>query len=356
MRKGLLKSFYKGKKVFVTGHTGFKGSWLLHILEHLGARIKGYALEPLTREDLYNVSRASTKCDSTIGDIRDRSRFVEEVSSFEPDLVFHLAAQPLVLQGYAMPVLTYETNVIGTLNLLEGIRGLQKNCCSVIVTTDKVYENLEWDYPYREIDRLGGHDPYSSSKACSEILCQSYFKSYLAIDQYNKPLVTTRAGNVIGGGDWAEKRIIPDIVRALSANKPIELRNPKSVRPWQHVIEPLVGYMTLGMQAYNAPNEYHGAWNFGPVTQHALSVLELAQRAVDAWGAGKIHIDDSTKHQHETSMLRLDISKSVRRLDWRPKWTDLEAIDFTITWYQQYLQSPDRAEEITMNQIYKYFG
>lgn len=332
-----LSSFYKGKKVFLTGHTGFKGSWLLFWLNSMGATVMGYSLKPLTDQDLYNTINGDDLCDSIIGDIRDAAKLEASLLAFEPDIVFHLAAQPLVLLSYKEPELTYETNVIGTGNLLKAIRKLNKPCSIVLITTDKVYENKEWIYPYRENDQLGGYDPYSSSKAACEILIQSYRQSFFNPNKHafhQKGIAVARAGNVIGGGDWSENRIIPDIVRALNKNKKVVVRNPNAVRPWQHVLEPLGGYLLLGQRLYEEPLKYGEAWNFGPYLTDTFPVSALVHKAISIWGSGEIDIQQNADQVHEAGLLKLDISKAQALLNWYPKLSCDEAIEKTINWYK----------------------
>ena len=284
---------YRDKKVFLTGHTGFKGSWLLVWLHSLGAKVKGYALAPENSEDLYNQINGDGLCESVIADIRDKDRLKEEIISFQPDFIFHLAAQPLVRLSYELPVYTFEVNTLGTAYVLDALRYVEKACNVIIITTDKVYENKEWHYPYRENDRLGGYDPYSASKATAELVVGSFQNSFFNKKEYarhKKSISSARAGNVIGGGDWAKDRIIPDIVRALQQNKNIEVRNPYAVRPWQHVIEPLSGYLLLGQKLVEDPIKYAEAWNFGPVQDDTFTVQDLVKEAISVWGSG--HYDE----------------------------------------------------------------
>ena len=273
-----LENTYKGKKIFLTGHTGFKGAWLLKTLSLLGAEIKGYALEPQTSNDLFYLLEGEKICDNVIADLRDKKKLESEIVAFQPDFVFHLAAQPLVRLSYQIPAETFEVNVLGTANVLDGVSLLQKKCSVILITTDKVYHNNEWEYPYRENDRLGGYDPYSASKACAELLIDSYRNSFFNSKEYDnhlKGVAVARAGNVIGGGDWSKDRLIPDIVRSLMANNPVVIRNPNAVRPWQHVLEPVIGYLSLGMHLEKSPIGFAKAYNFGPEAEDALSVEEM---------------------------------------------------------------------------------
>ena len=335
----LFQQTYRGKKVFLTGHTGFKGSWMLAWLHLLGAQVKGYALAPENEQDLYNQIEGNNLCESVIADIRDKERLKAELLDFEPDFVFHLAAQPLVRLSYDIPAETFEVNVLGTTYLLDAIRFLKKPCAVVVITTDKVYENQEWHYPYRETDPLGGYDPYSASKAATELVVSSYRRSFFNPNDYashQKAIASARAGNVIGGGDWAKDRIIPDIVRALQANEPIMVRNPNAVRPWQHVLEPLSGYLLLGAKLSENPTRYASAWNFGPYPDDNLTVAALAKTAVSAWGTGTYHTPPQTKQPHEAGLLTLDISKTIHELGWKPKWNTENAIQKTLEWYKTY--------------------
>jgi CDP-glucose 4,6-dehydratase len=352
-----LQKIYRGKKVFLTGHTGFKGSWMLKTLHLLGAEIKGYALSPENDEDLYNIISGDTLCDSVIADIRDIERLMSEVSSFQPDFIFHLAAQPLVRLSYDIPSETFDVNAMGSAYLLDAVRILDKKCSVVMITTDKVYHNNEWEYPYRENDRLGGYDPYSASKACAELIIDSYRNSFFntsKITDHRKGIAVARAGNVIGGGDWSNDRLIPDIVRSLSENKPVIIRNPNSIRPWQHVIEPIVGYLQLGMNLEKQPRKFSNAFNFGPSSQDAISVKDMVQLAIQAWGSGKFLIDQNIDKPHEAGLLKLDISKANFELGWRPKMNASLSIKNTMEWYLYY--SNGNIENITTNQIINYFS
>jgi CDP-glucose 4,6-dehydratase len=349
-----LEKIYKGKNVFLTGHTGFKGSWLLQILSLLGADVKGYALAPETHPNLYDVINGNSICESVIADLRDREKLKEAVTSFQPDFVFHLAAQPLVRLSYQIPSETFEVNAIGTANLLDTIRLLNKPCYAVLITTDKVYHNNEWDYPYRENDRLGGYDPYSASKACTELVIDSYRNSFFNVNTYNthkKALAIGRAGNVIGGGDWSKDRLIPDIARALAVDKAIEIRNPNSVRPWQHVLEPLLGYLLLGSKLYTDPLKYSQAYNFGPDVNDTLPVSNMVDMAIASWGDGTFFVDQTLGQPHEAGLLKLDISKAIAELKWKPKMNALQAVSKTIGWYKNYYSNPTSAKQFTQDQI-----
>lgn len=332
-----LENTYSGKRVFLTGHTGFKGSWMLKLLSLIGAEIKGYALSPNTPNDLFNKINGECLCNSVIADLRDRDKLISEINSFKPDFIFHFAAQPLVRLSYDLPVETFDTNVIGTANLLEGVRGLKDKCSIVLITTDKVYYNNEWEYPYRENDRLGGYDPYSGSKACMELLIDSFRKSFfnpINYESHLKGVAVARAGNVIGGGDWSKDRLIPDIVRSLSTCEPIIIRNPKSIRPWQHVLEPIIGYLILGMQLELEPSSFSQSYNFGPNLDDALSVEDMVKLAINEWGYGDYIIQNEINQRHEAHTLKLDISKAKDKLKWYPKMNAKEAVRMTIDWYK----------------------
>jgi CDP-glucose 4,6-dehydratase len=332
-----LQAVYNGKRVFLTGHTGFKGSWLLYWLHLVGAVVKGYALAPDSDPSLFELLGGDQLGESVIADLNDRSRLEKELLDFQPDFIFHLAAQPLVRLSYDIPVETFATNAIGTANLLDAVRRLAKPCTVVLVTTDKVYENQEWVYPYRENDRLGGYDPYSASKACAELVINCYAQSFFNLAtyaQHQKSIAVGRAGNVIGGGDWAKDRIIPDIVRALGTSQAVQVRNPVAVRPWQHVLEPLGGYLLLGARAAAEPIRYTGAWNFGPHLQDTLPVSALVDTALESWGSGSYEIPQLSGQPHEAGLLKLDISKAINELGWQPRYSAADSIRRTIAWYK----------------------
>lgn len=357
MNVSMLKETYAGKKVFVTGHTGFKGSWLLQWLNILGARVKGFALPPETDNDLYHLIGGDQLCESVIADIREKDRVVEEIVKFQPDFIFHLAAQPLVRLSYEIPTETFAINAMGTAHVLDAVRELQNPCVVVLITTDKVYENKEWIYPYRETDTLGGYDPYSASKACAEIIIHSYTQSFFNASkfaQHQKAIASTRAGNVIGGGDWAKDRIIPDIIRALGAKQPVAVRNPAAVRPWQHVLEPLGGYLLLGAKLAAEPLRYMGAWNFGPLADDNRQVEDLVQTALTVWGNGNYEKTTSAEQVHEAGLLKLDVSKAMSQLKWVPKYNSAKAIEQTILWYKAFFDQKEQIKEYTINQIETY--
>lgn len=335
-------SYYKGRKVFVTGHTGFKGAWFITSLIQAGAEVMGYALAPEDHDNLFDTVSPHLQMKSVIADIRDARRLRETILDFQPDFIFHLAAQALVRRSYEIPAETFDVNAVGTANLLESLTKLQKKCTVVIITTDKVYENRETDYHYTETDVLGGYDPYSASKAATEIVVSSFRNSFFHPDKYHvhqKAIASARAGNVIGGGDWSRDRIIPDIVHSLANNKAVEVRNPNAVRPWQHVLEPLSGYMMLGM-LLDQDIKYSGAYNFGPLPSDHLPVKELVETAIRCWGTAKEGekgwIDRSDPDQpHEAGLLKLSIEKARALLNWQPKLDSTSAIEWTINWYKQ---------------------
>jgi CDP-glucose 4,6-dehydratase len=350
-----LKEF-AGKKVFITGHTGFKGSWLTYWLHSLGAIVKGFSLWPITEPNLFSELAIDKSTDTVIGNINNAVLVQKELLSFQPDYLFHLAAQPLVRKSYKDPLDTFQTNVTGTANVLNAFRFLDKPCICVCITTDKVYQNHEWIYPYRENDPLGGYDPYSASKACAELVISSFTNSYFNLNtfaQHKKAIASARAGNVIGGGDWSEDRLLPDIVRALSNNGEIVIRNPKSVRPWQHVMEPLLGYMQLALCLKANASAYSGAWNFGPSPEDNISVIELSNIVVDIWGKGDIKVTENEKAPHEARLLRLDISKAVGELRWTPKMPAEEAIQRTVKWYKGFYNG-DKVKGL-MDEDLKYY-
>jgi CDP-glucose 4,6-dehydratase len=332
-----LKKAYAGKRVFLTGHTGFKGTWMLQILARLGAIVKGYSLAPEHSYDLYNLIDGDSLCHSSvINDIRDAERLRKEILYFEPDYIFHLAAQPLVLKGYEQPLYTFEVNTQGTANLLEAIRMLDKNCVNVLITTDKVYENKDNGTAFNENDKLGGYDPYSASKAACEIIISSYRSSFFNSEKKNlfiKPIASVRAGNVIGGGDFADNRIIPDIIRAIQRDEVIELRNPSATRPWQHVLEPLGVYLMLGAQLATSPYSYDTSYNIGPEDGDVLTVEDLTKMAIQLAGKGSYTVIDNPSKLHEAASLSLDIQKIKHELGWSPVYNSREAVAKTITWY-----------------------
>ncbi len=348
-----LENFYKGKKVFVTGHTGFKGAWLITWLHMLGAKIKAYALPPESREGIYNIIGPYVSHVSINADIRNKERLQKEIIDFKPDFIFHLAAQALVRRSYKIPSETFDVNVVGTANVLESVIHLPDKCTVLAITTDKVYENKEQDAPYKETDRLGGHDPYSASKACTEIVVQSFSKSFfdiLKFSDHQKVIASVRAGNVVGGGDWNQDRIVPDIVSHLRAGKKIPVRNPDAIRPWQHVLEPLGAYLLVaGLLDKNA--KLSRSYNFGPEIEDHLKVKELVKIAIDCWESGE-WLDISDNNQpHEAGTLKLDIDLARNELNWQPKLDSKLAVKWTIDWYRQ---KKSNLYDFTLQQIKNY--
>jgi CDP-glucose 4,6-dehydratase len=336
--------FWEGRRVFVTGHTGFKGSWLCLALHRLGARVTGYALAPPTEPSLFDLCRVGELVASTTADVRDGDRLRREMTAADPEVVFHLAAQPLVRESYRRPVETYEVNVLGTVNLLDAVRACSRVRSVVVVTTDKCYQNQEWVWGYRETDRLGGHDPYASSKACAELAAASWAASFFAAEEHSRhgvALATARSGNVIGGGDWAEDRIVPDFVRAALAGKPLRVRAPRAVRPWQHVLDPLAGYLLLARRLHDDGPAYGGAWNFGPDERDIKSVEELVGKLAAAWGTGGRWESDTGAHPHETVTLKLDSTKARSLLGWRPRWDSDAAVGKIVEWSHAYRDGGD---------------
>ncbi len=330
--------FYRGKKVLVTGHTGFKGSWLCEWLLLLGAKVSGYSLSPPTDPSLFEQLSLQERIDHRIGDVRDVDALKSAIREIQPDVVFHLAAQSLVRQSYTEPVETYTTNVLGTVHLLQALRNLDKPCTAVFITSDKCYENREWHYGYRENDTLGGYDPYSSSKACAELAVQSFRRSFFGKkSSFPVAIASARAGNVIGGGDWAKDRILPDCIRALSCDEPIAVRNPSATRPWQHVLEPLSGYLLLAQKmgvGYNERAEaLCSAFNFGPNIESNHNIKELVEEVLKYWpGRWEDHTDPNAPH--EAGALHLNIDKAWHYLGWHPVWSFEKAVEQTVTWYR----------------------
>ena len=353
MHTNFLTNFFNGKKVFITGHTGFKGSWLAFLLKEMGANVMGFALPPTTKVNHFDLLSLNKKIQHVEGDIRDASLLTNTLNEFQPEFVFHLAAQALVRSSYNDPPSTFSTNIIGSVNVLEAVRNCESIRSLVYITSDKCYENVEWIWGYRENDRLGGRDPYSASKAAAEIVFSSYDRSFF---EYRKSLgaATVRAGNVIGGGDWAMDRIIPDCIRAIEKGEPIRLRNPNATRPWQHVLEPITGYLLLSTKLYEEPKQWGGSWNFGPSASEVRSVKNVAEGFVNYFGKGHIEIVKSQSKVHEASLLQLNCDKAHQLLDWYPRWCIEETVQATALWYKS-LISGGKAEEITRNQINAFF-
>jgi len=345
------KIFWKNKRVFVTGHTGFKGSWLCLMLSYLGAKVTGYALKPPTKPNLFELCSIDNLITSVIDDVRNGRELKKSMLKAAPDVVIHMAAQPLVRASYKDPVETYTTNVIGTVNLLEAARSCKSIKAVINVTTDKCYQNREKKTGYKEDEVLGGHDPYSSSKACSEIVTSAYRDSFFG----SIGIATARAGNVIGGGDWAKDRLIPDFFRAILFKRKLLIRNPNSIRPWQHVLEPLSGYLILAQKLVENSKKYSEAWNFGPDKKDIKSVKWILDYLYTRLGEGDGFEIDSNDHPHETTCLILDSTKARTRLNWDPKWTLKTALDKIIDWLNCYLQKQD-VKAICFNQIEEYLG
>ena len=332
--------FWNGKRVFLTGHTGFKGSWLSLWLQNMGALVKGYSLDVNTQPALFYQANVAEEMESEIGDIRDLEKLTESMVSFSPDILIHMAAQPLVRLSYQEPVNTYTTNVIGTVNVLEAARKCLNLKAIVSVTTDKCYENKEWEWGYREYEPMGGHDPYSSSKGCAELVTSAYRRSFFNFDD-TASLASARAGNVIGGGDWAEDRLIPDILKAFEKSDPVVIRNPLSTRPWQHVLEPLSGYLVLAQELFINGDEFAEGWNFGPKDEECKPVSWIIDKMVTYWGTSASWKLDENNNPHEAGILKLDCSKASNRLKWTPKWDLQFTLRSIVEWHQIYINGGD---------------
>jgi CDP-glucose 4,6-dehydratase len=346
-------SVWRNKKVFLTGHTGFKGAWLALWLTQLGAQVRGFALDPTTNPNLFDTLNLEARIDDIRGDIRDSSALDEAMMTFAPEVVFHLAAQPLVRLSYADPITTYETNVIGTARVLNAVRRTPSVRAVVSVTTDKCYENKEWPWPYRESDPLGGYDPYSSSKACAEIVTAAFRSSYFPperIADHRVAIATARAGNVIGGGDWSTDRLLPDLVRGFLSGEPVPIRRPRAVRPWQHVLDPLHGYLLLAEKLLTGDPKYCHAYNFGPSEDDGRPVQWIADRMAGAWGDGAAWILDEEAGVHEAGLLRLDASLARADLGWIPRLTLPIALDWLVHWYKSHARN-ENMQALTLNQI-----
>jgi len=332
-------SFWYGKKVLITGHTGFKGSWLSLWLQELGANVVGISLDPPSNPSLYEQANVADGIVDIREDIRNLDKIKKLFKEHQPEIVFHLAAQPLVRYSYREPVETYAINVMGTLHILEAIKAIKTVRSVIMITTDKCYENKEWEWGYRENEPMGGHDPYSSSKGCAELLIASYRDSYFPVHDYaihQTAIASVRAGNVIGGGDWAEDRLIPDILRAFEKNKTVIVRNPRATRPWQHVLEPLSGYLVLAERMYSTSDGYSEGWNFGPLDNDVKPVEWILEYMISKWDGANWQLDNNAQ-PHEAGFLKLDISKAKSRLNWQPTWKLEDSLDRIICWHQDWL-------------------
>lgn len=354
----IFNNIYRDRKVLITGHTGFKGSWLCLLFSKLGADVYGYALEPPTTPSLFNEAKIDELITSFIGDIRDYEKLLGIVQQVQPEIVIHMAAQPIVKESYRNPKETYEINVMGTVNLLEAIRHTPGIKAVVNVTTDKCYENHEWHWGYRENEPMGGYDPYSNSKGCSELVTAAFRNSYFNPKDYQKhgvALASARAGNVIGGGDWAVDRLIPDFIRAISKGEKVRIRSPYAIRPWQHVLEPLIGYLTLAAKLFSEGFKYAEGWNFGPDDKDARNVEWITDTICKLWGDGASFSIDTNPQPHEANYLKLDWSKAKAELGWIPKWDIETTLKSIVDWNKAFLGGQD-IRTVTETQIEKYFN
>lgn len=351
---GLSRAFWAGRRVFVTGHTGFKGGWLMGLLKQLGAEPSGYALAPPSEPNLFAAADVARLGSSTLGDIRDAARLNAAMAAAKPEIVLHLAAQALVRPARVDPIETFSTNVVGTAHVLDAVRQTPGVQACVVVTSDKVYDNVEWPWAYRETDRLGGKEPYGASKACTEIVVESYRASYFGAGGHPAVIGSARAGNVIGGGDWAEDRLVPDAIRAFSAGDTLMIRNPASVRPWQHVLEPLSGYLRLA-EALASDGTLPGpaAFNFGPASDDAVPVRVIADEMTARWGAGARWQHDTRFQPYEARLLEVDSAKARTLLGWQPRWRLAQALDRTVAWYRGFYAGDDM-HALTLRQIEEY--
>ncbi|MHC4475842.1 MAG: CDP-glucose 4,6-dehydratase [Planctomycetota bacterium] len=350
------RAFWKDKKVLVTGHTGFKGSWLSLWLQMMGADVLGYALSPPTQPSLFETAHVADPMTSIIADIRDLQGLQEVIAEHSPQIVIHMAAQPLVRYSYKNPIETYSTNIMGTVNILEAVRNSHSVRVVVSITSDKCYDNKEWLWGYREQDPMGGRDPYSSSKGCAELVISAYRNSYFSTknrQNHSVAVASTRAGNVIGGGDWAKDRLIPDIMIALMENRPVIIRNPNSIRPWQHVLEPLNGYLCLAEQLWMYGSKFAQAWNFGPANEDAKTVSWIVEYLTSSWGQTARWQLDSAQHPHEDNYLKLDCSKARSLLGWTPKLRLATALEWIVEWYRAYQKNQDM-RSLTQEQIRRF--
>lgn len=348
-------AFWRGKRVFLTGHTGFKGSWLSLLLQYMGAEIIGFAMEAPSDPSLFEVAKVGESMTSLHGDIRQLDALSAAIVQYQPEIVIHMAAQSLVRLSYSVPVDTYATNVMGSVNLLEAVRHCPSVHAVVMVTSDKCYENREWPWGYRENEAMGGYDPYSNSKGCSELVTAAYRQSFYSAGGHAARVASARAGNVIGGGDWALDRLIPDMVRATQQGKPVLVRNPEAIRPWQHVLEPLSGYLTLAEKLYDGGTGLCEGWNFGPRDDDAKPVRWIAERFTKLWGSDAIWVQDKDNHPHEAHYLKLDCSKASGSLGWTPRWALEQALHHIVNWHRAHQQGEDM-RSITLNQIDSYIA
>ena len=346
------EEFWNGKRVFLTGHTGFKGGWMSLWLNKLEAKVKGYALDPQSNLSLFNLAKISDNLESQIGNIQNLALLKQSLKNFEPEIVIHMAAQPLVRASYNDPVETYKTNVMGTVNLFEAVRECESVKVVVNVTTDKCYENNEWLWGYRENEPMGGRDPYSNSKGCSELITTAYRQSFFNSDS-TVSRASARAGNVIGGGDWAEDRLVPDALRAFNSSKPLVIRNPLAIRPWQHVLEPISGYLALAEKLYLEKDEFAEAWNFGPNEDDSWPVGEVVDFLVTEWPSYASWELEKGSQPHEAQLLKLDISKAKSRLNWKPLWNLEQTLKSIVDWNSAHINNKNM-QEVTMDQINNY--
>lgn len=357
MKADLFNNVYKDRRVLITGHTGFKGSWLSLLLHKLGADVYGYALDPPTNPSLFVEAKIGELMTSAIGDIRDYNLLLETLKKVQPEIIIHMAAQPLVRESYKNPRETYEINVMGTVNLLDAARQVNSIKAIVNVTTDKCYENKEWHWGYRENEPMGGYDPYSNSKGCSELVTSSFRSSFFNANEYANhgvAVASARAGNVIGGGDWADDRLIPDFIRSISKGEKVKIRSPYAIRPWQHVLEPLTGYLTLAEKLFTEGPAFAEAWNFGPDDKDAKNVEWITQTICNLWGEGAQYEVDNNPQPHEANYLKLDCSKAKAELGWMPKWDIETTLHSIVGWNKSFLNQED-IRQVTENQIDQYF-
>lgn len=350
--------FWQGRRVFITGHTGFKGGWLSLWLHHMGAELHGYSLPAPTEPSLFEAANVSSAIESTVGDIRDLDAMKQALLAVQPEVVIHMAAQPLVRLSYSDPVSTYASNVMGSVHLLEAVRACPSVRAVVMVTSDKCYENREWEWGYRENEPMGGYDPYSNSKGCSELVVSAFRSSYFNpndFDRHGVAVASVRAGNVIGGGDWAADRLVPDFIRAMAAGEELCIRSPNAIRPWQHVLEPLSGYIALAEKLLEEGARFASGWNFGPVDQDAQPVSWLVDRLVQRWGDGASWRLDKEPQLHEANYLKLDISKARARLGWAPRWSLDETLSHIVDWYRAFYRG-ENMHDLTIRQIDAYMN